>query len=92
MEKDNIKMRYPGPEEGERPECFGDGSLVCPKDENGVTQPQVECMQCGFLRKCLQSALREQGVIRRPLADTPGVAKITGFFKRWSDRKLSGAG
>ena len=72
----------------DRPACFGDGDRVCPEDEDGIMQPQQACIPCPHLRPCLQLVLHRRGKIR--LVDKPVSTKVTGFFKRWSDRKLSG--
>jgi hypothetical protein len=72
----------------ERPACFGDPSQVCPKDGEGIIQPQAGCVSCGFLKNCLQQALRRDGL----LWDSSGqqlVSKSTHFLKRWSNRKLA---
>jgi hypothetical protein len=71
----------------ELPECFGDGGRVCPEDEDGIMQPQQACIPCSHLRSCLQLVLHHRGKIR--LVDKPVSTKVTGFFKRWSDQKLS---
>lgn len=73
-----------------RPECFGDGDMVCPLDEEGIMQPRQDCVPCPHLRPCMQLALHRRGTIR--LVDEPASAKVGGFLKRWSDRKLSGSG
>ena len=72
-----------------RPCCFGIEALVCPKDEHGVIQPQAECIACGHVRPCLQQALENQGLISEKLAHAPLGARISHFFRRWSDQKLS---
>jgi hypothetical protein len=72
----------------ERPACFGDPSRVCPKDDEGIIQPQAGCVTCGFLKNCLQQALRREGL----LLDSSGqqlVSKTSHFLKRWSNRKLA---
>jgi len=74
----------------DRPECFGDMSKVCPRDDDGILQPRVECLPCGFLKSCLQHGLREQGVLPRLFSETPVASKVSGFLKRWSNRKLAG--
>ncbi len=51
-------------------------------------QPQAGCLTCGFLKTCLQQALRREGL----LLDSSGqhlVSKTTDFLKRWSNRKLA---
>ncbi len=80
--------KSPGPDG--RPQCFGDGDLVCPRDENGIMQPRQDCLPCPHLRPCLQLALHRRGTIR--LVEEPASTKVSGFLKRWSDRKLSGTG
>lgn len=77
--------------ESERPQCFGDPKEVCPKDEEGIIQPQKTCLSCNFLKKCLQKALVKEGIITDPEARNRIVARTTGFLKRWSDRKLNQA-
>ena len=71
------------------PECFGDGERVCPEDEEGVMQPQQNCLPCPHLRPCVQTALHRRGKLR--LVDEPATSKVAGFFKRWSDNKLANA-
>lgn len=73
-----------------QPECFGDGDRVCPLDENGIMQPQKDCLPCPHLRPCLQLAFHRRGLIR--LVKEPGPSKFSGFLKRWSDQKLSSTG
>ena len=69
----------------ERPPCFGVPEKVCPKDENPVIEPQAECLSCALVRSCLQQALRREGAI----VDTTPVRKVSGFLRRWSDKKLN---
>ena len=69
------------------PECFGDGEKVCPEDEEGVMQPQHNCLPCPHLRPCVQTVLHRRGKIR--LVGEPPSSKVAGFFKRWSDNKLA---
>jgi hypothetical protein len=76
-------------EKESRPDCYGDPQTVCPVDENGVMQPQTACLACGFLKSCLQKALRKQGLIPPSLREAPAVVKMSNFLKRWSDQKLS---
>lgn len=71
------------------PQCYADPELVCPKDERGMIEPQAECLACGYLKNCLREALAREGLIRPPLSGIPAVSKVSGFLKRWSDRKLS---
>jgi hypothetical protein len=71
-----------------RPSCYGDPAQVCPKDDEGVIQPQRACMPCVFLKECLQQALYVAGMIVKPGSETRVVSKATGFLKRWSDKKL----
>lgn len=72
-----------------RPCCFGIEDLVCPRDEEGVMQPQAECLACGHVRPCLQQALENRGLISEKLAHAPVGTRISHFFRRWSDQKLS---
>lgn len=72
-----------------RPECFGDPQQVCPVDENGIMQPQTQCLGCGVLKSCLQKALRNRGILPPPLTESPVVLKMTSFLRRWSDHKLN---
>lgn len=69
------------------PECFGDGEKVCPQDGNGINQPQSACLPCPDLRACLQLVMHRRGKIR--LVEQTSTSKVSGFFKRWSDRKLA---
>ena len=71
------------------PECFADGEKVCPVDEEGIMQPRRECVPCPYLKACLQRVMVARGKIE--IAEQP-MAKVTGFFKRWSDRKLKKPG
>ncbi len=76
------------------PECFGVPEVVHSKDEEGFSQPRPECVACPHLRPCLQTALRREGVLpAKTLSDAPAraVSKVSGFIRRWSDRKLSGS-
>lgn len=73
------------PESVGSPSCFGDGEKVGPVDEEGVMQPRKECVACPCLRACLQRVMVERGKmepVEQPLS------RVTGFFRRWSDRKL----
>ncbi len=85
-EPENHK-KSPDPGKEGCPECFGDGERVCPEDEEGINQPQPDCLPCPVLRSCLQIVMAKRGKIR--LVETPPSTKITGFLKRWSDQKLS---
>ncbi len=69
------------------PSCFGSPAKVCPRDADGVVQPQVSCLSCQHLKLCLRTALRQQGVIAPSVLETPAVSRVTGFFKRWSEQK-----
>ncbi|MGD9505255.1 MAG: hypothetical protein AB7W37_10090 [Syntrophobacteraceae bacterium] len=80
----------PAGERRELPDCYGDPSRVCPRDEDGVMQPQRECVACFHVRRCLQTALQKESVIE-PSVAAPAAAKVGGFLKRWSDRKLANA-
>ncbi len=71
------------------PKCFGDGNTVCPVDQEGIMQPRKECVPCPYLRECLRRVMVERGKIE--IVEQP-VSKVTGFFKRWSDRKLKKTG
>jgi hypothetical protein len=84
------------PAPGNRPECFGVSEVVHPTDEEGFSQPRRACVACPHLRPCLREALRSEGVL--PAAspaetcdEPPMVSKVSGFIRRWSDRKLSGS-
>lgn len=70
------------------PPCFGDFQKVCPVDEEGLMNPCVECLPCEVLRPCLQEALVRRGLLRYSTA-APVVARVSGFIKRWSQRKLT---
>jgi len=72
------------------PKCFGDGDKVCPVDEEGIMQPQRECLPCSYLRACLRNVMVRRGKLR--IVEEPPVSKVTGFFKRWSNRKLKNNG
>ncbi len=76
-------------EKASPPSCFGDPAKVCPRDAGGIMQPQVSCLSCQHLKSCLRTALRQQGVIAPSVLEAPAVSKVTGFFKRWSDQKLT---
>ncbi|MGO9016857.1 MAG: hypothetical protein ACLQVJ_00750 [Syntrophobacteraceae bacterium] len=68
------------------PKCFGDGDKVCPVDEEGIMQPQRGCLPCSYLKACLQDVMVKRGKLR--IVEASSCSKVTGFFKRWSDRKL----
>jgi hypothetical protein len=70
-----------------RPSCFGDPNRVCPKDDEGMIQPQEACVSCEFLRPCLQQALRKEGLISDTTGQSHLVSRATQFLKRWSNRK-----
>jgi hypothetical protein len=89
MIEGNIEEKEGIRNEQERPGCFGDPQKVCPVDENGIMQPQTQCVGCGVLRSCLQKALRNRGILPPPLMESPVILKMTGFLKRWSDHKLN---
>lgn len=80
------------PSQEEKPSCFGDPAIVCPSDEEGNMQPRKGCLPCHSLRSCLQAALRRKGVLSEPLTGKPIGSRITGFLKRWSDRKTRSEG
>jgi hypothetical protein len=71
------------------PACFGDADVVCPRDEDGIMQPRVDCLRCEALKPCLQHALRKQGLIQDPPPPSPLVSKASSFLKRWSEKKLA---
>ncbi len=74
----------------ELPECFADGDKVCPVDEEGIMQPRADCLPCPHLRPCIQLVMHRRGKIR--LVEEAPSAKVAGFFKRWSDKKLADSG
>jgi hypothetical protein len=80
-----IPSSYCQPGTEDPPKCFGDGDKVCPVDEDGIMQPQRGCLPCSYLRACLQDVMVKRGKLR--IVEEP-VSKVTGFFKRWSNRKL----
>jgi len=82
------KSRFVPPQEGP-PTCFGDPPQVCPRDEDGIIQPQAHCLSCERLKDCLRQALQTQGVLPKPSAPPPVVSRVAGFLKRWSDQKLA---
>ncbi len=86
MEEEEKYENSPGGESS-YPECFGDGEKVCPEDEEGIMQPQQNCLPCPHLRPCVQTALHRRGKIR--LVDEPATTKVAGLFKRWSENKLA---
>ncbi len=71
----------------DRPECFGDGERVCPVDEEGFAQPRKECVPCAHLRPCLQNVMVQRGKLR--IVEEPVSSRVSSFFKRWSDQKLT---
>ena len=75
------------PGTAETPECFGEGDIVCPVDEEGIMQPRKECLPCSYLRACLQDVMVRRGKLR--IVEEHSGSKVAGFFKRWSDRKLN---
>lgn len=80
----------PEAERRELPGCYGDPARVCPRDGEGVMQPQSECVACLYVRRCLQAALQKESIIE-PSVAAPAASKVGGFLKRWSDRKLASA-
>ncbi len=82
----------PSSDAGERPRCFGDPERVCPTDEEGIMQPQPDCISCTSLRSCLQAALRRKGLLAPSVLESKPVTKVRGFLKRWSDQKLAHGG
>jgi hypothetical protein len=72
-----------------RPWCFGNAERVCPRDEKGFIEPQRECLECAFVKACLQQALKATGVLPASVVETPVVSRFTKFLKRWSDQKLA---
>ncbi|MGA2937469.1 MAG: hypothetical protein ABSF52_10280 [Syntrophobacteraceae bacterium] len=85
-----IPSSYAQPGAEDPPKCFGDGDKVCPVDAEGIMQPQSGCLPCSYLRACLQNVMVRRGKLRI-VEDSPG-SKVTGFFKRWSNRKLKNNG
>jgi hypothetical protein len=74
------------PETEKRPDCYGDPEAVCPEDENGFIEPQRDCISCPRVTDCLKIALSKRG-FQIPEPEKPN--RVVGFFKRWSDRKLT---
>jgi hypothetical protein len=87
MERNKASENCTREEHAPRPECFGNGERVCPEDEDGIMQPQKECLPCSHLRECVQTALVRRGKLR--IVEPPST-KVSGFLKRWSDNKLAG--
>lgn len=85
MSETEQQQSTEGPQQDQRPECYGRPENVCPRDGEGIIQPQETCRGCPMLRPCLQQALRTEGVLGPP----PVASKVSGFLKRWSDQKLS---
>ncbi|MDY6909917.1 MAG: hypothetical protein SWC40_08270 [Thermodesulfobacteriota bacterium] len=75
--------------EGGEPSCFGDPRKVCPRDDEGVIQPQPECIGCARVRPCLQAALKKEGVLKDHPRESQTETRIGRFLKRWSDQKLA---
>lgn len=75
-----------------RPECFGDAERVCPKDGDGFFQPQVECVGCDWVRRCLQAALEQAGLMRVTPESASAECGMMRFLKRWSAKKRSAEG
>jgi len=87
-EKENSVHRTPCQHEGEHSPCFGIPDLVCPRNEEGIIEPQPECVSCAHLKACLRKAVEAQGLVRGRDPNSP-TSRIAGFFKRWSRRKRS---
>ena len=92
MNQTAERKREPALQANDRPACFGDPDLVCPRDERGFIEPQPECLSCKAVKTCLQMGLRLRGVLPEP-ADEASTAssRVTGFLKRWSNQKLAGS-
>ena len=89
--KENERIhRAPATLDGECPSCFGIPEMVCPRDDEGVIQPQPECLQCKAVKSCLRKAVEVQGLIREREPTSPIVFRVTGFLKRWSEHKRHG--
>jgi len=69
------------------PECFGKREKVCSRNEDGFIEPNVECVRCKMLKRCLRKALEKDGVLDPPLQETPIVRKTRAFLSRWSRLK-----
>ena len=69
------------------PWCYGNPDEVCPTGSEGFIEPQEHCAGCKNVRECLQLALQAQGKLR--LVQSKESSGVSGFLKRWSDKKLS---
>ncbi len=85
-EKQASIQRTPSQREGERPPCYGIPELVCPRNEEGIIEPQRECVSCADLKTCLRKAVEDQGLVRGGDTHSP-VSRVAGFFRRWSRLK-----
>ncbi len=88
-ERQNPLTRTPARQEGERPPCHGIAELVCPRDEEGVIQPQPECVSCADVKTCLRKAVLAEGLLKADPDPPSPVSKMSGFLKRWSRQKLA---
>ncbi len=75
-----------------KPDCYGKVEKVCPVGEKGVIEPNLECLQCVFIKSCLASALRKKGILATPVKEKPIVKKTVGFLNRWSRLKRENKG
>jgi len=75
-----------------RPECFGNPNKVCPRDSQGLMEPQPSCMPCPAFKSCLQVALCKYGLVAPPPRSEQIASGLLGFVKRWSDKKLGQSG
>lgn len=89
MIKDTDQKKQNGSSSENKPSCFGDAERVCPKGEEGFIQPRAECIACEWVRLCLQTALRKEGVIPPTTLEKMKNSRVGNFFKRWSDQKIS---
>jgi hypothetical protein len=70
-------------------ECFGILENVFPMGKEGLREVVPACFNCFEKKACLQTALNstEGLVFRGEILDRSPVDGLTGWFKKWSERK-----
>jgi len=70
-------------------ECFGILENVFPMGKEGLREVVPTCFDCLEKKDCLQTALNspEGLVFRSEVLDRSPADGLTGWFKKWSERK-----
>jgi len=83
-------IQNPRSRTSKHPDCFGLLDTVFPVDEEGIRTSPPECMNCSFVKSCLQAAMRSPEGLRlqEEKVDRAYEYGLIGKLDRWSRKKL----